>query len=424
MIQNRIDNFIVKKTIQFPNTQQQGFQKGLGCITAEFNFQEVIQYNIDRGSPTFAACMDTRKAYDTVWHNALFVKIYELGIVGKTWRTIVSMYNNLKSAILINKQYSNWFPVKRGIRQGGVQSSFCYLAFINDMLKNIIDSKLSCKIGNIECGCPALADDVTVLANSPSDLQNIIDIMYIYSKQYRFEFNCMKSNVIVFSKSNINMRKLNIKLGSQTIPQTSFVKHLGFRQEASRRSLDRTIEACKKARNSFYALSEVGVRPLGLNPLISIDLYKKVVIPTLTYGCELWNDLRIQDLMELGKLQHHIVKKIQGFNNYVRSDICESMVGIYRLTAEIDRRKMLFLHKLCTMKANNLTKQIFLYKLFFHSDGTGHSCSGYIPDILTLLERYERRSTYKWTQLKMQLKKLYLHFFQTIAKFEYYDNRR
>ena len=143
----------------------------------------MIQYNIDRGSPTFAACMDTRKAYDTVWHNALFVKIYELGIVGKTWRTIVSMYNNLKSAILINKQYSNWFPVKRGIRQGGVQSSFCYLAFINDMLKNIIDGKQSCKIGNIECSFPILADDLAVLANSPNDLQSIINIMYIFSKQ-------------------------------------------------------------------------------------------------------------------------------------------------------------------------------------------------------------------------------------------------
>ena len=332
--------------------------------------------------------MDIRKAYDTVWHTALFMKIYKLGIVGKTWRIIISMYDNLQSAISLNNQYSKWFPVKRGIRQGGVQSSFCYLAFINDMITEIQKSKLSAKMGNIECGCPALADDVAVLANSPSDLQTLINIMFDYSKKYRFQFNCEKSNVIIFGKTVNKSTKCSIKLGNKTIPQVNSVTHLGFRQDSTRRTLDRTIESCKKARNSFYAMSEIGVRPSGLNPVISIDLYKKVVIPTFTYGCELWNTLKIQDILEIQKLQHLIVKKIQGFNMYVRSDMCESMVGLYRLTAEIDRRKMLFLHKLCTLLSKSLTKQIFLYKLFFHSDDSNNPCTGYIPDILTLLKKY------------------------------------
>ena len=388
VIQDRIDKFLIAKNIDFPNKQQQGFQKGLGCLTAEFNFQEVLQYNIDRGGRTYVACMDIRKAYDTVWHNALFMKIYQLGIVGKIWRIIVSMYDKLQSVISINNQYSDWFPVKRGIRQGGVQSSFCYLAFINDMINDIQNSNLSAKMGNIECGCPALADDVAVLANNPNDLQKIINIIYEYSKKYRFEFNCEKSNVIVFGKSVNKMTKCNIKLGNKVIPQVTSVTHLGFRQEATRRSLDRTLESCKKAKNAFYAMSEIGVRPTGLNPIISVDLYKKIIIPTFAYGCELWNNLKLQDIVEIQKFQHQIVKKIQGFNMYVRSDICESMVGLFRLTAEIDRRKMLFLYKLCTLPPKSLTKQIFLYKLFFHSDGSNNPCSGYIPDIMTLLKKY------------------------------------
>ena len=84
----------------------------------------------------------------------------------------------------------------------------------------------------------------------------------------------------------------SIKLGNKTIPQVNSVTHLGFRQDSSRRTLDRTIESCKKARNSFYAMSEIGVRPSGLNPVISIDLYKKVVIPTFTYGCEYLKNTR------------------------------------------------------------------------------------------------------------------------------------
>ncbi len=89
----------------------------------------------------------------------------------------------------------------------------------------------------------------------------------------------------------------------------------------------------------------LGVRPLGLNPLTSASLYRKIIMPTVLYGCELWNHLTKAESDELNKLQHFIVKKIQGFNIRTRSDMCESMLGLYRITSEIDKRKLMLLHK-------------------------------------------------------------------------------
>ena len=75
LIQNRMTLYLETNKIVFPNRQQQGFQPMLSCVSTAFVVQEVIQYNIDNGSCTYAAFLDTKRAFDTVWHCALFVNM-------------------------------------------------------------------------------------------------------------------------------------------------------------------------------------------------------------------------------------------------------------------------------------------------------------------------------------------------------------
>ena len=152
----------------------------------------------------------------------------------------------------------------------------------------------------------------------------------------------------MFGKLKAVVNKIiDINFGNKSIPQKKAVEHLEIQQEATRSTVASARDICAKARNAFYAMAEIGVYTGGLNAQTSISLYKKDVIPVVTYGCEIWNNLKHDDNYELIKLQHHIVKKVQGFNQYIRSDMCESMVGLYRIHVEIDRRKLLFLRRLC-----------------------------------------------------------------------------
>ena len=388
IIQNRITLYIDINNIAFPNPQQQGFQPMLSCVSTAFVVQEVIQYNMDNGSCTYAAFLDTKRAFDTVWHCALFVKLYELGIRGKLWRIIVEMYRNILSAVNMNKKTSSWFPVLQGVRQGGVLSTFLFLVYLDDLLNELERSKRGSHIGVINCCCPTYADDMVVLANSPDALQFLIKIIYNYYYKYRLELHVIKSCVIVFGKLRAVLNKfIDIKFGTSSIPQKKAVVHLGIQQDATQSTISRTRDVCAKARNAFYAMSDIGVYTGGLNAELSISLYKKVVLPIVTYGCEIWNNLKHDDKHELNKLQHHIVKKVQGFNQYVRSDMCESMVGLYRIDAEIDRRKLLFLRRLCSLASNAVALQILLYKLFLYQD-TRTKISGFVLDICQILRKY------------------------------------
>ena len=110
------------------------------------------------------------------------------------------------------------------------------------------------------------------------------------------------------------------------------------------------------------------------------------MIPTITYGCELWSNLTMNNWTEINKIQRFIVKKIQGFNPYVRSDMCESMLGLYNLMAEVNRRKLLFLGKLCTLPSSSVPNQLFNLRLFLFFDG--YKDSGFMSDKWAILGKY------------------------------------
>ena len=66
----------------------------MGSITASFNLQETIAHNIELGSNCYVAFLDAAKAFDNVWHDGLFLKLFEYGIKGKPLNLIMaSLYS-------------------------------------------------------------------------------------------------------------------------------------------------------------------------------------------------------------------------------------------------------------------------------------------------------------------------------------------
>jgi hypothetical protein len=85
-------------------------------------------------------------------------------------------YQNLTTKVKWEGQISRGFEEKQGVRQGGVWSPTAYKVFINSLLKIYEENKIGCHIGSIFCGVPTVADDVTLIANDPHDLQTMLSI--------------------------------------------------------------------------------------------------------------------------------------------------------------------------------------------------------------------------------------------------------
>ena len=58
------------------------------------------------------------QAYDTVWREALYAKLDNLGFGGKVLKLIKSLYCNDSLNFIINGKYSSSLYLTRGVRQG------------------------------------------------------------------------------------------------------------------------------------------------------------------------------------------------------------------------------------------------------------------------------------------------------------------
>lgn len=384
ILHNRISDAIISE-IRFPNPQQQGFQKDLSCITAGFNLQETISHYIDHGSSVYVAFLDSKKAYDTVWRKALMVKLYKLGLNGKIWKIIDDCHIGNESTVAVNGTMSQWFEIKQGVRQGGVLSGFLYCVFINDLLNCLESVSSNFGVYNVKSTNPTLADDIACLSSSPTSLQKMLNVAFKYSCLWRFSFNAQKSSVVIFGKGRPPTQQ-TWKLGDDEILINDSYKHLGIIQHSRFKTIDRTTDSCNKGRKAYFAIRNDLSH--NTNPLTLVKLYRKIVLPTVLYGCELWNNLKQTDFQILNKFQHFVTKDIQGMKISTRSDMCESMIGLHPIISEIDKRKLVFFGKLCKLDTNSLSKNIFLFRLYDLLQGDIKQFSGFLKDIYEILIKY------------------------------------
>jgi hypothetical protein len=135
IMRDRIERWKVSENIEFPLDQQCAYQRHISSTHASFRLQECVLHNIERGAKVYTCFLDSKKAFDLVWHVGLFVKLYELGIYGKLWRVLIAAHSGARSTVLAGGVLSRDFTVERSVHQGGVLSTFKYLVFINPVLK-------------------------------------------------------------------------------------------------------------------------------------------------------------------------------------------------------------------------------------------------------------------------------------------------
>jgi hypothetical protein len=150
--------------------EQGGFRRRRGTPDLIFILRETILMRRAQNLPTLATFVDARKAYDTVWREGIFVKLYNMGVRGKMWRQLQAMSAE-QSAIAVWR--TEWFHVARGVAQGAVESPWLYSCFVNGLADALERRGLSLQIGGVLTPLLMYADDVVLLASTVSELREM-----------------------------------------------------------------------------------------------------------------------------------------------------------------------------------------------------------------------------------------------------------
>ena len=337
-------------------------KKKLSCVHTALLLQESVAYALESKGKVFVTFLDVSKAYDTVWTDGLFFRLYEMGINGKMWRLMYRAYNDFKSKVRIEDKASNWFPMLCGIHQGGFLSLTKYVTFINGLLDELEQSDLCCSIGMTPTTPVGYADDVATACTSKHKTDQSLQLVHKYGCKWRFHFNAKKSAILVYGESRkeheVGGKFREFKLGSEKVEEKCEYDHVGFKACIFKDNNSRVEEKIGKGRRTLNAASGLGIRKSGITLKTCNLIFWTIVIPTLTFGCELWyvND---NDLEKIQNFQRYAGRRVQRFPKRSPSSTSYFGLGWIRIETFIQVKKMLFILTYLNMDADNRHNIIF-----------------------------------------------------------------
>ena len=216
---------------------QNGFALGSNCITQLLLSLEEWTKLVEEGEAFDVIYTDFSKAFDSVTHKRLLIKLERIGITGDLLRWIRSFLRDRTQCVNVEGVLSGWKDVMSGVPQGSVIGQILFVIFINDMPEEVLKSL-----------CKLFADDCklyrAVTANDANDLQQNMCNLEAWSAKWQLPFNATKCKVL-HSRAN-NLRHLYM-LNNHTLESTKSEKDVGIIIDEDLKYHVHTTSAAKKA---------------------------------------------------------------------------------------------------------------------------------------------------------------------------------
>lgn len=277
---------------------------------------------------------------------------------------------------------SREFYELQGVRQGGVWSPTAYKVFINSLLTTLEESKIETNIGSIYCGAPTVADDVTLVAKDPYDLQTMINVQSDHANKNRYFISHQKSCVLKM-KDNTDH---NWSMNGEKLDTPESAIHLGIsRDNKSKFGVKDVVpDRIQTARKTVYALMGAGLHGLnGLNPVVSLQLIRCYVTPRLLYGLDVIH-LTKTDVQKLSTYYTKLLKQIQHLPERTSTSAVHLITGQLPIEAEIHKKKLVLMRNI-SVNEGSVENEIAWRQLAMKSSDS----NSWFIELVRLAELYE-----------------------------------
>lgn len=197
---------------------QAGFTEGRSCIDNLYTLSDTLAHRHTLRQRTYVFYLDVRKAFDSTWHDGMWIKLLDMGVEGRLWRIIRNMYAKMRSCVLVNGTRTSSFPIQRGTAQGCTLSPLLFNIFVDGLLAAVEQAGFGVATQTLRLGGLMFADDFAGVETSPARLQQLIDLVHAYLRKWGLAANIAKSAVVVYGPP---LSRHATTRGTATAPQPS-----------------------------------------------------------------------------------------------------------------------------------------------------------------------------------------------------------
>jgi hypothetical protein len=259
---------------------------------------------LDKGHEIDCVYTDFSKAFDTVPHQRLLIKLKAYGICDQIIKWIESFLVNRRQRVVINGSSSEWDKVLSGVPQGSVLGPILFVIFINDLPTYVLSRLLlyadDSKIYRI---VKELADQVT--------LQTDLHYMQLWADKWQQRFHPDKLKYMVISNKRQSTERVYY-VGTCKVEKSKAEKDIGVIIDDKLNFKTHIMKQIKKAnsmvggiRRAFRFLDEEMFRML----------YKSLVRPHVETSVSVWNPHTSELINAIESVQNRATKMIPGYRD-------------------------------------------------------------------------------------------------------------
>ena len=155
-------------------------------------FLNKVHQSLNHSATCDVIHLDFRKAFDSVPHNELLMKLWNIGITGHWWLWIKEYQSGKIQRVHINA----CLPVISGVPQGSILSPLLFLVYVNDLPSQVPHSDLYLFADDTKCLKPI---------SRPQDslqLQQDLNNLSAWSADWKLSFNQLKCNLLSFQSKH------------------------------------------------------------------------------------------------------------------------------------------------------------------------------------------------------------------------------
>jgi len=189
---------------------------------------------------------------------------------GKDLRIIKNLYWEQTAAIKVDNEIGPFQQIKAGVRQGCVMSPDLFSLYSEIIMRHISDMS-GILVGGHNISNLRYADDTVLISTNEKDLQALVYTVVKESGKMGLKLNKRKTEVMVISKKN-NEIKCNINVEGTTLKQVNSFKYLGTVITSDGRCNTEVRSRIGQAKVAFQKLKNI-----LCNKHLSMEIRKQVL---------------------------------------------------------------------------------------------------------------------------------------------------
>lgn len=336
--------------------EQMCFRKRVGTRDQIFNLRVLMEKARENNVQLFMAFIDYKKAFDSVRHQTLWKVMETMGVSRHLVQLLSNLYRDQQAAVRVEEDLTEWFEVKKGVRQGCLLSPMCFNFYSEAVMRESVEEQptIGVNVSGRNINNLRFADDIALIATSPEGLQELLDSTDSTSSEYQLEISTKKTKVMAVAKEPT---QVTATCRGEQLQQVPRFKYLGSTLEQTA-SCSHEINIRLGAARAALRSLDVIWKDRALKTATKLKVLRTLVWPVVTYGCEAWT-LHARDIRKIQALEMKCYRKILriSWTEHRTNDSVLEELGVGRTLLNIIKRRKLqyFGH---VTRAGNITTHI------------------------------------------------------------------